>query len=115
MTRLGALDADRAGYWATWRDLAAHFAPRRGRFLASANDSTRGRRKDQRIIDNTPLLAARVLGSGMMAGISSPARPWFRLRLADDAATEQDGKAGFSKGTKILPQQVKIIRSPNLP
>jgi hypothetical protein len=90
-TRLAALDADRAGYWSTWRDLAAHFAPRRGRFLQSANDTTRGKRKDQRIIDNTPLLAARVLGSGMMAGISSPARPWFRLRLADDAATAQDG------------------------
>ncbi|MCX7366706.1 MAG: portal protein [Alphaproteobacteria bacterium] len=85
VARLGALDRERSSYLATWRDLAAHFAPRRGRFLANANDSQRGRRRDQRIVDNTPLLAARVMASGMMAGISSPARPWFRLRLGDDA------------------------------
>ena len=86
VNRLAALDRDRTSYWSTWRDLAAHFAPRRGKFLVTANDSQRGRRRDQRIIDNTPLLAARVMASGMMAGISSPARPWFRLRLADDTA-----------------------------
>lgn len=87
--RLGALDRDRASYCTTWRDLASHFAPRRGRFLAAAGDrAARGERRDQRLIDNTPLLAARVMTSGMMAGISSPARPWFRLRLASDAANQ---------------------------
>lgn len=91
INRLGALDRDRSSYFNEWRDLAAFFAPRRGRFLATANDTQRGRRRDQRIIDNTPLLAARVMASGMMAGISSPARPWFRLRLADDAANADAG------------------------
>ena len=84
VNRLGALDRERQSYWTTWRDLASYFAPRRGKFLATANDSQRGRRRDQRIIDNTPLLSARIMASGMMAGISSPARPWFRLRLADE-------------------------------
>ena len=94
VNRLAALDRDRTGYWSTWRDLSAHFAPRRGKFLVTANDSQRGRRRDQRIIDNTPLLAARVMASGMMAGISSPARPWFRLRLADDVANaDADARA----------------------
>lgn len=88
VSRLGALDRDRTSYWRTWRELAAHFAPRRGRFLASANDYARGHRKDHRIIDNTSLLAARVMASGMMAGISSPARPWFRLRLLDERANQ---------------------------
>jgi hypothetical protein len=89
--RLAALDRDRSSYWATWRELAQHFAPRRGRFLASANDATRGRRKDDSIADNTPLLAARVMASGMMAGISSPARPWFRLRLVDERGNDAPG------------------------
>jgi hypothetical protein len=91
VSRLASLDRDRASFWSTWRDLAAYFAPRRGRFLGLANDSQRGRRKDQKLIDNTPLLAARVMASGMMAGISSPARPWFRLRLVDDRANQQPG------------------------
>ncbi|SKA37741.1 Bacteriophage head to tail connecting protein [Enhydrobacter aerosaccus] len=91
INRLAALDRERTSYWSTWKDLAQHFAPRRGRFLVSANDFARGRRKDQRLIDNTPLLAARVMASGMMAGISSPARPWFRLRLVDDRANDAPG------------------------
>jgi len=93
--RLGALDRDRTSYRTTWRDLASHFAPRRGRFLQGTGDrATRGRRRDRRLIDNTPLLAARVMASGMMAGISSPARPWFRLRLGSDGAN-QDAAVRF--------------------
>ena len=93
--RLGALDRDRTSYWTTWRGLAAHFAPRRGRFLYATSDQhARGQRKDRRLVDNTPLLAARVMASGMMAGISSPARPWFRLRLASDTAN-QDAAVRF--------------------
>ena len=93
--RLGALDRDRTSYWTTWRDLAANFAPRRGRFLNGTSDQfARGQRKDRRLVDNTPLLAARVMASGMMAGISSPARPWFRLRVASDAAN-QDAAVRF--------------------
>ena len=89
--RLAQLDNERLSYFPTWRDLAGQFAPRRGRFLQSANDTRRGNRRDQRIINNTPLRAARTMASGMMSGISSPARPWFRLRLANDRANEAPG------------------------
>jgi hypothetical protein len=90
--RLGALDRDRTSYWTTWRSLADNFAPRRGRFLYPSSDQfARGQHGDRRIVDNTPLLAQRVMASGMMAGISSPARPWFRLRLSSDAANQDAG------------------------
>src|SRR5258708_10342186 len=91
LNRLSALDRERSSFFATWQDLAGQSAPRRGRFLTGANDSRRGARKDRRIIDNTPLLAARTMAAGMMAGISSPARPWFRLRLAIEALNGQPG------------------------
>src|SRR5258708_13243194 len=81
LTRLSTLDRERSSFFATWQDLAGQFAPRRGRFLTGANDSRRGARKDRRIIDNTPLLAARTMASGMMAGISSPPRPRSPLLL----------------------------------
>jgi hypothetical protein len=57
----------------------------------AGDQSRRGSRRDQRLIDNTPLIAQRTMASGMMAGISSPARPWFRLRLANDAANRVPG------------------------
>lgn len=85
--RLASLDRARAGYGETWRALGPLFAPQRGPFAdasgpAPSSPAGRGARRDGMLIDNTPLLAARTLASGMMAGISSPARPWFRLRLA---------------------------------
>ena len=44
-------------------------------------------------MDNTAGLALRTLQSGMMAGISSPARPWFKLTLGDkDLAASREVK-----------------------
>jgi hypothetical protein len=33
-------------------------------------------------------MAARTLRSGMMAGVTSPARPWFKLGFADQEVAE---------------------------
>ena len=63
INRLAALDRERTSYMPTWRDLSGQFAPRRGRFLDSAPDASRGRRHDEKLIDNTPLIAARVMAS----------------------------------------------------
>ena len=49
----------------------------RGRFLTS--DRNKGIKRNTKQVNNTSRLAARTLASGMMAGITSPARPWFRL------------------------------------
>lgn len=60
-----------------WRDLAIYASPRRARF--SVIDVNRGDRRNQNIIDPTASLALRTCRSGMMGGITSPARPWFKL------------------------------------
>jgi len=65
----------------TWQDLARYILPRRGFFLTDSPN--RGERKDNFIIDGTPIRAARVLAAGMMSGLTSPSRPWFKLGVAD--------------------------------
>lgn len=76
LKRLGALKNERSTWVDHWTDLSDNFRPRRGRFISSErNKGTR----NNKLINNTPTKAARVLASGKMAGISSPARPWFRL------------------------------------
>jgi hypothetical protein len=35
------------------------------------------------IINETPIFALRTLAAGLMAGLTSPARPWFRLMVRD--------------------------------
>lgn len=71
------LDTERSSFISHWSDLGTYIMPRRPRFVTS--DVNRGDRRNQAIIDSTATFAARTLSSGMMSGVTSPARPWFRL------------------------------------
>ena len=79
--RLGALDRERASWFAHWRDLADNILPRRGSFLGPVHRAGRGDKRNGKLLDSTAMLAARTLASGLMSGLSSPARPWFRLGI----------------------------------
>lgn len=81
MARLGALETERSTWIEQFRDLSRHFAPRYGRFLET--DRNQGRKVHQYINDATPAVAARTLAAGFQGGSTSPARPWFKLSLAD--------------------------------
>lgn len=69
-----------------WRDLSEYILPRRSRFFVS--DVNKGERRNLKIIDSTATLSSRTLRSGMMSGITSPARPWFRLTTQDPGMSE---------------------------
>ena len=79
--RLGALDRERQSWFAHWRELSNHILPRRGSFLGPGHRADRGGKLNGGLLDTTASLAARTLASGLMAGITSPARPWFRLGI----------------------------------
>lgn len=80
------LQGERSSFEPHWRDLSDYLLPRRSRFYTS--DQNKGDRRNQKIIDSTGTLALRTLSSGMMAGITSPARPWFRLTVPDPDLAE---------------------------
>ncbi len=80
------LESERSSFISHWRDISDHILPRRARF--NVTDTNRGEKKNQKIIDSTATLAARTLRSGMMAGITSPARPWFRITTPDPELAE---------------------------
>lgn len=65
-----------------YMQMAEMMQPRRARFFASDAGVDGGRRNDK-IINNEPLIALRVATAGMMAGITSPARRWFRFTTTD--------------------------------
>lgn len=87
--RLKGLRADRETFVPHWRELSTYILPRRGRYLITSNAPKRGSAINQSIIDNTGTMASRTLASGMMAGITSPARPWFKLTLGDEEVAEK--------------------------
>lgn len=80
------LEQERASFMSHWRDISDFILPRRAQF--SVTDTNRGEKKNQKIIDSTATLAARTLRSGMMGGVTSPARPWFRLSTSDPGLAE---------------------------
>lgn len=79
--RWGQLKTERATWDKRWRDISEYLLPFSGRFFAQ--DRNRGDKAFNSIIDSTATRALRILSAGMMAGMTSPARPWFRLATPD--------------------------------
>lgn len=75
--RLEALRSERTSFISLWRELSDYHLAHRGRFLTS--DRNKGHKRNTKQINNTSRRASRTLAAGMMSGITSPARPWFRL------------------------------------
>lgn len=82
------LELERSTFLAHWKELSSYILPRRTRFFIT--DVNKGDRRNQNIIDSTATEAAGVLSAGMMAGLTSPARPWFQLTVPDPELAEQE-------------------------
>lgn len=80
------LELERSSFKSHWRELSDYILPRRSRFFV--NDANKGDKRNQKIIDSTATLSVRTLRSGMMGGVTSPARPWFRLTIPDRNLSE---------------------------
>lgn len=85
--RAKALESQRDRYKSLWTQIAKNFVPYRGRF---ALDETQGTDKYADLLNNKPALSMRVLTAGLMSGMTSPARPWFRLSTGDITLDERD-------------------------
>lgn len=80
------LEQERSSFMPLWRDIGDYLSPMRPRFQVT--DTNRGDRKNTKIIDSTGTLSSRTCRSGMMGGVTSPARPWFRLTTPDPDLAE---------------------------
>ena len=81
--RLEALRSERSTFIPLYRELSDYHLAHRGRFLTS--DRNKGYKRNTKQINNTSRMSARTLASGMMSGITSPARPWFRLSSGESS------------------------------
>jgi hypothetical protein len=80
------METERSSFISHWRDCSKFTSPRTERI--DSYDVNQGEKRNQNIIDGSAVLAARTLGAGMMSGITSPARPWFRLTTPDPMLSE---------------------------
>src|SRR5882757_8257498 len=86
--RLLGLRNNRYSWWTHGRELADFILPRRYKWLITPNQMNRGSPINQHILDSTGTLAARNLAAGMMSGICSPTRPWFKLKIGRIDSTQ---------------------------
>lgn len=80
--RLGQLKTERASWMGHWQELSRNLSPRQGRYFVT--DRNKGTRRHNAIYDNTGSRSVNILSAGLMGGLTSPARPWFKLATPDE-------------------------------
>ena len=110
--RLQSLKSMRNPWEAHWFELAEHTAPSRLRLILNQDE---GRPSRKKIVDSTGGFSLRTLASGMHSGITSPARPWFRLTTFDpdlkDFATVKEYLATVETRMREVFQSSNIYNS----
>lgn len=89
--RAQALRMWRNSWWMeNWSDLCQFEMPRRSIWLTqsaggwpTANNMLRGQEINQAIVDPTGTYAIRICAGGMVSGLASPSRPWFKMVTSD--------------------------------
>lgn len=87
LTRWGQLKNERSTWWQHWSEITQFITPRQGRYFVQ--DRNKGQRRHNNIYDSTGSRAANVLAAGLMGGLTSPARPWFRLATSSPDLNKQ--------------------------
>lgn len=80
--RLRALSREAEEWKPLWKEISQQIKPTRGWFDNLEPNQARVI-NHKTMLDGRPSRAARVLAAGLASGLMSPARPWFRLGLAD--------------------------------
>ena len=95
------LKGERAEFERTWQEIADVVRPLRAEFTSIRQP---GERRNQRIFDATPLMAADSFAGGIYGMMTNPAIRWFALRLADDELNDYDPVRDwlYDVETKIL-------------
>lgn len=82
--RFKALETEGQKWVPSWKDLSKYHDQTRGRF--DGDEPNRGKMIDHKtILDGYSTQASTVMASGMQSGMTSPSRPWFKVRVPDPA------------------------------
>ena len=82
LRRYNNLKTEGLKWYATWRELSQYLNPTRGFFFNQVPNY--GIKIDHSIVlDSYARRCIRDLASGMISGLTSPSRPWFKLGLED--------------------------------
>lgn len=82
--RLLAMENEVNKNWlSSWKDISKYILPLNGRFPGEIPNSGE-KINHSTLLNGHPTLCARILAAGMTSGLTSPARPWFKLGIEDE-------------------------------
>ena len=102
LRRYNNLRTEGMKWYPTWKELSIWQNPTRGFFFNQVPNY--GQKIDaQKIIDDYARRCIRDFASGMLAGLTSPSRPWFKLELEDNTLMQDASiKEYFDDCTRIM-------------
>lgn len=99
--RYHALLSERSGWDTAWRQLADLFLPTRWR--ADSDTSAHERPYlNGKLVNSCGVLAMRTMAAGMQGGMTSPVRPWFRLKVRDEGQGGEGLNAWLDEVTQAM-------------
>lgn len=87
LQRWAGLFTERQPYLTQWQELAHYLSPRSGKFDDNAQQTPP---QYLHLQDAHGTYALNILTAGLLAGASSPARPWFKLQTPDDDLNQRE-------------------------
>ncbi|MBQ9105489.1 MAG: hypothetical protein IJY48_05095, partial [Mailhella sp.] len=103
LARYRMLKEERQSWDGAWRELAELFLPTRwqaedetsyGTGGSSGGYGTDAPYLNDRLVNSAGVLAMRTMAAGLQGGMTSPVRPWFRLKLREGGVVE--GEEGLN-------------------
>ena len=92
------MDVERAEFLEVAKDISSLIQTRRGKYLKG----TSKKRRNKKILNEEGVYSSRICGSGLMAGVCSPSRPWLKLMTPDSDLNEfKDVKLWLKKCIEI--------------
>lgn len=103
--RMGGMRVTRYSWWLHWQSCAEFILPYRYKYLITANNWSRGGPINDRIIDETALLAMQVCGHGLLAGLMGGR--WFKLGIG--LSGEEPDEADAREWLKLIEERLYAV------
>lgn len=106
MKRKAMLWSERSSWVSDWLDLVDYLSPYSGRFVP--DDANKGDKtgRAQKMLSTMSRRALKSLAAGLMGGMTSPARPWFRLTIRNAALRENQEVKRWLQGVTDLMREI---------
>jgi hypothetical protein len=103
LKRWTKLKSERATWDGDWRDLVDYLHPYGGRFTPDETNQGGKSARASKQLHTAARRSLKVLAAGLMGGMTSPARPWFRLTTGHiDLREDAEVKRWFQQVTDLM-------------